>query len=123
MKTYRATVTRDGKFWLIRVAKIRRVTQARHLRELEPMTTDLIAVMTAESPGSFSVEFDIQLPKTVRAHLQAARALRQKAARAQAGAAAEARQAARALRAQGIPLRDIGRALGISYQRAHQLAS
>jgi hypothetical protein len=35
----------------------------------------------------------------------------------------EARQAARELRARGMPLRDIGRALGISYQRAYQLAS
>jgi hypothetical protein len=41
----------------------------------------------------------------------------------QAEAAAEARLAAKELHDQGVPVRDIGRALGVSYQRAHQLAS
>jgi hypothetical protein len=105
------------------VLEVDRATQARHLRELEAMTTDLIAVTTGEDPASFEVVYDIRLPESVRAHLQAAEDLRAQAAQAQAQAAAEARQAARELHAQGVPLRDIGRALGISYQRAHQLAS
>jgi hypothetical protein len=121
--TYHAKVTRAGTYWLVDVGEIDRATQARHLRELEAMTTDLISVMTGAQPGSFEVEYDIQLPDSVRAHLQAARDLREAAARAQAQAADEARAAARELRAAGLPLRDIGRALGVTYQRAHQLVS
>lgn len=36
---------------------------------------------------------------------------------------AEVRQAARLLSEQGMSLRDVGAALGVSYQRAHQLLS
>jgi hypothetical protein len=43
--------------------------------------------------------------------------------RAQAAAARERRIAARELKAKGLTVRDIGAALGISYQRAQQLVS
>jgi hypothetical protein len=89
------------------------------------MTTDLISVMVGVEPDAFQVEYEneIRLPESVRAHLEAAERLREQAAQSQAQAAAEARWAAKELRAQGVPLRAIERALGISYQRAHQLAS
>jgi 5'-3' exonuclease len=123
MRTYHATATRGRQYWLIQVPEIDRATQARHLRELKAMTEDLISVMTGKDPASFEVEYDIRLPESVQAHLKAARELREQAAEAQARAMVEAREAAKELRAQGMPVRDIGKALGISYQRAHQLAA
>lgn len=119
--TYRTTVERDGKFWLIRVDHVG-VTQARHLREVEAMATDLVAVMTGESVGSFSVEVTTRLPARVQEHLTRAEQLRQDSARAQAEAAIELRSAVRELVAAGLPLRDVGHLLGVSHQRAHQLA-
>ena len=47
MASYKATATRDGRFWLVRVKGVGS-TQARHLRELEAMTKDLIRVMTGD---------------------------------------------------------------------------
>jgi transposase-like protein len=35
----------------------------------------------------------------------------------------KAREAARILHEEGMPLRDVGRVLGVSHQRAHQLVS
>jgi peptidyl-dipeptidase Dcp len=43
------------------------------------------------------------------------------AANARKEAAVESRRAAKALRASGLTVRDIGAALGVSFQRAHQL--
>jgi hypothetical protein len=43
-------------------------------------------------------------------------------ARAQAEAAQLSRHAAALLRGQGLTLRDVGRVLGVSFQRAKQLA-
>ncbi|MGH3973534.1 MAG: hypothetical protein ACRDS9_09430, partial [Pseudonocardiaceae bacterium] len=63
------------------------------------------------------------LPDEVTMHLKQAEQLREQSRQAQACAAAEVRQAARLLAEQGMSLRDVGTALGVSYQRAHQLIS
>lgn len=120
--TYRATVDRDGNYWLIRVEGVG-VTQARHLREVDVLPPDLVTVMTGQERDSFTVEVTTRLPEEVQGHLTRADELRQTSARTQAEAAAEMRLAARELVAAGLPLRDVGRLLGISHQRAHQLAS
>lgn len=120
-KTYHAAVSRDGRFWLIRVRDIERSTQARHLRELDEMANDLISTMTGEAPEAFTVEYEIELPDAVREHLESARQLRKLAAHAQTQAAAESRAAARELHRMGLTVRDVGQALGMSYQRAQQL--
>ncbi|PZR70063.1 MAG: hypothetical protein DLM66_05005 [Candidatus Dormiibacter spiritus] len=121
MRKYRAEVSRDGRFWLVHVPEVERTTQARTLGELQSMTEDLISIMTGASPEAFEVEYQIRVPPAAMAHLDAATRLRDDATRAQARAAAEVREAAKALRATGMPVRDIGRTMGISYQRAHQL--
>ena len=118
--TYRATVERDGRFWLVRVEGVG-VTQARHLRELEEMARDLIAVMTETDATTVEVDFDFVLAASVRQHLDRAAELRVESARANSAAAAEVRAAARELADDGLPQRDIGRLLGISHQRANQL--
>jgi hypothetical protein len=120
MGRYKATVERDGRFWMVTVAGVG-ATQARRLGELEAMTVDLIEVMTDDAGPE--VEYDYRLPEGVNAHVQAALRLRHQAAHAQSEAAAEIRAAAVDLHDQGIPLRDVGRLLGVSYQRAHQLVS
>ncbi|MGH9075290.1 MAG: hypothetical protein ACRDZQ_14415, partial [Acidimicrobiales bacterium] len=106
------------RYWVVRIEGVA-TTQARHLRELEDMTTDLIQVMTGEEHPEVTYEF--QLAESVQGHLDHARQLREESARSQASAAAEARAAARELHEQGISVRDIGRVLGVSFQRAHQL--
>ena len=121
MATYKATVTKDGRFWLVHVHGVERYTQARNLRDVEAMTVDLIEVMTGKRPQE--VEYDIQLPAEAGDHLEAAKRYRAEAASANSRAAAEARAAARALHEAGIPLRDIGQLLGVTHQRAHQLVA
>lgn len=121
MNIYTARVERDGRFWLVHVPEIDRYTQARNLREVEAMARDLVAVMLEVEPDSFELDIELELPEPVRAHLAAAERLRAESTRANAAAAEEARAAARGLAAAGLPVRDIGIALGVSHQRAHQL--
>ena len=122
-RSYHAEVRRSGKYWAVYVREIDRWTQARHLRELDTMTQDLIELMTGAKAGAFTVEYDIELPEAVREHLARAEQLRSESAEAQAAAAAEVRAAARELHQGGLPLRDVGQLLGISHQRAHQLVA
>lgn len=119
--SYTAEVERDGRFWLVWVPEVERVTQARNLREVEPIARDLVAMMLEIAPDSFDLEIHIKLPADVAEHLSAAQRLREESARANSAAAEEARAAAQALAEAGLPLRDIGIALGVSHQRAHQL--
>jgi hypothetical protein len=121
LKTYHAEVDRDGTVWRIRVPEVQRTTQARSLREVEPMARDLIAIMDDIPADSFSLNTRVTLPKDVVAELERSAALREEAARAQAQAAQLSRQAARHLRDHGLSLRDVGQALGVSFQRAKQL--
>lgn len=121
MATYRVDVERDGRFWLLRVPEVG-VTQARHLREVETMARDL-ALVTDQEPSTFELEVHVAIPAATRRHLQRAERLRNQARELQSKAAEELRAAARELSRSGMPLRDIGQMLGVSYQRAHQLVS
>jgi hypothetical protein len=121
LKTYQAEVDRDGRVWRIRVPEVARTTQARTLREVEPMARDLIAIMDNIPADSFDLDVTLTLPADVQAELDRSAELRDQAARSQAQAAQLARRAARRLRDQGLLLQDVGTALGVSFQRAKQL--
>ena len=121
MTTYTARVERGEQFWLVTIPEIQRTTQARTLREVEPMARDLIAVMEQVDPQSFELKPDIVFPSVAYEHWTRAANLREEAARAQAEAAEEARAAAVALSDLGLTVRDVGAMLGVSHQRAAQL--
>jgi len=116
---YEVTAELDGRFWLVRVPAVDRVTQARNIREIEPMAKELIEVMTGES--NVEVQVSLKLSDAVQAHLRQLGELRVAEARARSEAAAESRRIARILRDQGLTLADVGSVLGVSHQRAAQL--
>jgi hypothetical protein len=121
MKTYRAEIERDGRFWRVRVPDIDRSTQARSLSEAEAMVRDLVAIMTDVPQNSFAVDMKIILPEDVQLELEQSQVLREQAKQTQAEAARLARDAAHRLHTLGLSLRDIGKALGVTFQRAKQL--
>jgi hypothetical protein len=121
MTTYRTEVERDGRFWRVRVPDVDRSTQARSLSEAEAMVRDLIAIMTDVPQNSFDVDMRIILPEDVQIELDQSLVLREQAKQSQAEAARLARDAAYRLHTLGLSLRDIGRALGVTFQRAKQL--
>ena len=60
MKTYNATATREGRWWVVDVPDIG-VTQGRTTREAERMAVDLVAIMLDISVEQVSVNVDFQL--------------------------------------------------------------
>lgn len=123
-KTITAQISRDGRFWLVYVPEIEQYTQARSVREVPDLARDLTATwldipLTDVGFAGLSIE----LPDDVRADLDRADKLRDTAHRANEQSAAAIREAARKLRDNGLTVRDIGAALHVSYQRAHQLIS
>ena len=118
---YEVVVSRGERFWLVEVPEIRRTTQARALREVEPMARDLIAVMEEVDPESIELAVRYDWPPEPLAHWVRAARYREEAAERQAEAAREARTAARELRDLGLTVREIGTVLEVSHQRAAQL--
>lgn len=122
VSTYTGTARQDGRFWFVEVDGVG-ATQARHLREVDDMAADLVASMTGADVDDVKVEISVVLPAKVQQHLDEAERLHQVESAARRDAARASRAAARELAASGLPVRDVGKALGISHQRAHQLIS
>jgi hypothetical protein len=123
MKTYDITVTREGKWWMIDVPAIEGLTQARRLSEITDMAVSLIAV-TLDQPAS---QVDVNIVAMIVDGIdlverrQQIDTERETARDAERKAAALTIDLVRKLDADHVPLRDIGEAVGVSFQRVHQL--
>ena len=122
VKTYHADVSRDGKFWLIRVREIDRSTQALRYKDVAAMASELIEIMDGVHGDEYDLHLRVRLPDSVRDHQARAEVLRAEAQRKQGEAAAESRAAVRELLAMGLSQREAGEVLGVSFQRVSQLA-
>lgn len=121
MSTYHAELSLGERYWLIHVREIDQWTQARNLDEAEHMARDLIATWNDVPIESVTVEVALTLPAAVRDHLDRVTKCREAAAAATSEAARQYRAAAHGLKAHGLTVRDIGKALHISHQRVQQL--
>ncbi len=126
MTVFQARVQREDGWWVAVVAMPgytqfaeTAATQARTLAALERDLDDLVKTVTGES--GHSVATTVVLPVEVRQHLNEAVTAQAREAQARQEAVEARRSAARLLAAEGLSVRDIGAALGISFQRAHQL--
>ncbi|MCI0155804.1 hypothetical protein KNO15_03745 [Leifsonia shinshuensis] len=123
MSTYTVTAERTAKWWVLQaveapgaISQVARLDQADQIKEA-------ISFVTGEA--EYDIEIDLQpiLPAAaVRAQHDAA-LQRELAAQANRDAAYYSRVAAHELAAAGLTMRDIGTVLGVSYQRAQQLAT
>jgi len=123
VKTYHAEVTRDGRFWLIRIPEIGRSTQALRYKDLPAMASELIEIMEGIGSEDYDLHLKVKLPSSVEDHLARAEVLREEADRKKAEAAAESRAAVRELLAEGLSQREAGEILGLSFQRVNQLVN
>lgn len=123
--TYKALVTREDRWWMVHVPEIGGLTQARRLSEAKPMARSLVAITLDIPPDSFEVDVEVEKVGTVKVAERTARlrATRETATRLEREVQTDAESLARDLANEGLPLRDIGDILGISYQRAHQLVT
>lgn len=117
-----ATMSRDGRFWLVHVPEIDQYTQGRNIKEAAEMARDLTATWLDLPLDRIElVGTTVELPAAVREHLAKADEQRRVAERANRTAARESRAAVADLRAAGLTVRDIGAAIGLSHQRVQQL--
>jgi hypothetical protein len=120
-KTFKVTAWPSGKVWIIQVEGFDQPTQARSVKEIDTMVRDFIHVIANIPLEDVRYQLSYLLPDGVEEALQEAARLREVSDRARKDAAAASSRAAKMLHQQGFKVRDIGAALGISFQRAQQL--
>ena len=125
MKNYNVTVTREGKWWMIDVPAIDGLTQAHRLSEIKDMAVSLIAItldVPASKVGVNIVAIIVDGTDLVERRREIDN--EREAARQAEGKVSELMvDLVRKLNADHVPLRDIGEAVGVSFQRVHQLLS
>lgn len=126
MTTYTVSVTREGRWWMVRVPEIDQVTQARRLSEVTKAARELIAVTLDVPMSKVGVRVRVERVGEVEDVTGRAEAIRKEHARADElarRAQDESKELARQLAGAHVPMRDIGELLGVSHQRVHQLIS
>ena len=126
MTTYTVSVTREGRWWIVRAPEIDQVTQARRLSEVTKAARELIAVTLDVPMSTVRVHVHVERVGEVEDVTGRAEAIRKERARADELARRahdESRELARQLAGAHVPMRDIGELLGVSHQRVHQLIS
>ena len=124
MSTYTAHATRSDGWWAVTVPAVDGlITQTRRLDQIEDMVRDALELFPdiEDDPGSAVI--DIVVAGTPHDIASRARELNAAAKDAQAAATAAMSAAAHDLAAEGLPFRDIGQLLGVSFQRAQKMAA
>ena len=120
--TYQVRLNRDGRWWMVEVPEVDGLTQARRLGEVELMARELIAVTTGAEPEDVEVDLRLRDIGAISGpRITALSQERRRIADLEARNARETREVAAGLVKEGVPLRDVGEILGVSYQRVHQL--
>ena len=122
-KSHRVQVVRSGNWWAITVPELDGVfSQARRLDQVEARAREAIALfLDVEEDEVGELDVVVVPPDTVAALLGEMQESEATATEASERAATLRRQVAQQLRADGFPVRDIGRLTGISHQRVSQI--
>ncbi|MDR0783331.1 MAG: hypothetical protein LBE83_06190 [Propionibacteriaceae bacterium] len=122
MTTYQVTATRRGRVWDLRCPELPTMwSEATRLDQVEDTVREAIAFVAAIPEDSFAIEVCPVLPEAYSLEEARAKRAREAASLANTQAAQHSRAAAHALADAGLAVRDIGRIMGVSHQRAHQL--
>ena len=120
MSSYRATVHREGDWWVIDVDSVG-ATQAKRLDKVDHMARDLIASMRNIPIDDVTVDVTFDLAPDLAHAVSAAKAAADAAKAAQKRASELAQDAVARLQREHWSMRDIARLTGVSFQRVHQV--
>jgi hypothetical protein len=120
---YTIRAERSGDWWALDVPELKGVhSQSKRLDQAPAMIEDVIELLYDRAPGTYDLKVEI-----VNGELRALIELLATARAAADAAATAARdkqiEVAAQLRDSGLPVRDIGRLLGVSHQRISQILS
>ena len=122
-RTLEATATFDGRWWLVRLPELDAVGQARTVREIPDVATEVAALHLGVSPDSVDVDVTVHVTEEAERLWAAALEAEEQARALQQRAAQLRRDAVRTARADGYKLDAAAAAFGVSPGRIQQLAN
>ena len=122
-KAYRVEVVRSGGWWAITVpAFVGVFSQAKRLDQVEDRAREAISLMLdVDEDDVGDLDVAVTPPARVADLLEALEESVAAADEATRSAVAVRREIAELLRAEGLPMRDVGELIGVSHQRVSQL--
>ena len=122
-RTFTVTAERGrGPWWVTECAEAGAVSQVRRIDQAADDIREAIAYLSGLPEDGFDIEVTPVLPDAFWEAMRGAEDQRDVAAAANRAAAELNQRAARVLRDEGLTLRDVGHLMGVSHQRAAQLA-
>jgi hypothetical protein len=113
MDTYEVVTGRQGGWWWVEIKGVDMgFTQARRFTEVEPMAREVISMLKGVAADAFTLS--VRIEGAEGALSASVQRLREEALAAKLAAAAEEERVAKALTAQGLPVRDVAALLGKS---------
>lgn len=122
-KAYRVEVVRSGGWWAITVPALDGVfSQVKRLSQVEDSAREAISLMLDIGEDNIGgLDIAVTPPAQAADLLEALEVSLATADEATRAAVAARREVAELLRAEGLPLRDVGELIGVSHQRVSQL--
>ena len=122
-KAYRVEVVRSGEWWAITVPALVGVfSQAKRLDQVEDRAREAISLMLdVDEDDVGDLDVVVTPPARVADLLETLEESVAAADEATRSAVAVRREIAELLRAEGLPMRDVGELIGVSHQRVSQL--
>lgn len=124
MMSYTATAERGRRAWVVQCDQAPgALSEVKQLAQAADAIREAIAFVQNVPVRTVDVTVRTVFPPEIEQQLEQTRQLRREAARASELASQSLRTAAHELQERGWTMRDIGTALEVSHQRAHQLVS
>lgn len=124
MATFTVTAQRGkSSVWVLEVPELGVVSQTRSLAHSDAEVREAVAYQSGLDESEFDLDVVPVLPDEVRHLKDQADALQNKADEAMREAVRAKRSVAAAIKGEGYSIRDMGRILGVSHQRAADLAA
>lgn len=124
-QAYIVRAERDGGWWGIDVPEVEGAfSQARRIDQVEEMAREVVSLLLDIGPDTFDIKLDVvAVPAEWADWIEGVNEAKTVAAAAEQAASSRIREVARALKAAGLPVRDVGALLGVSAQRVSQLTN
>lgn len=122
-RSLEATATRDGGWWLVRIPELDAIGQARTVRDIQSVATEVAALHLKVPGGAVDVRVHVHVSEEAEQLWQQALQLEHEARALQQRAAELRRDAVRRARADGYKLDAAAAAFGVTAARVQQLAA
>lgn len=124
MTTYTAKVSRDEGWWVVTVDEVPGLfTQVKRLDQVSGMVKDALELFPEVDADPQEATVNVVVQGSIGDLTSTVLEARAEAERAQARSSQMMRDTAQSLAVQGLPYRDIGALLGVSFQHAQKLVS